>query len=962
MRKIVYLLTLILSLSAKAQDPLYKSLNQLTGLPSNTVYNIKTDKKGFIWIGHNKGLTKYDGRRYINYINTTKQNVAISNLLEYDGKIWCQDFSGNFYYIRNDSLILEKNIQTIGSFSYALLFNGNLVYTQFDSIHFYDIKNKRSSAFFLKDSATHGICAARNNIYLSTYNGVTCYTDQKVTLPIRNRNTTQYLLNINNSIIGFNKSEPPYVINFSNNSIINIPLPKNLFINDVCLIDSEIWLCTSVGAYCFDMNFNIKYSKTAIYSNSSISGVCKDKEGGYWFSTLNNGLYYVPFIDVKNYSIQNTFTTIQSANDKIFCGTSKGEVFSLSNDSISVYRKIPVAHEINRIIIDKKVLACGIGFSNLSEKNIRNYAATYSVKDASKIDDEIYAIATSNGAFIALGNSSLKNKVPISLLQFLSNSKYIGLLNIDNNYNRCRSILYSKSCNTLYIAYQNGLYCFNPNGKFEIKFNKQTINTSRLYEYNNIVYATTNYGILTLSNQLATKINTENILTDLSNNTKCAFSNNIVWILNNGFLYSFNLSTKKAFKHRAISELTQADINEIAIDDSNNFYLATTTGIIKFNPINIDSAKNISEIFLADFLVNNERVAYSDNLILDTKKNNITIDFAVNNYRQSNLQTIYYKLNNNNWVALPSNAFSLNLNELNYGTHTVIIKAVLQNGTVTQKPLELSFTIKTPIHKQIWFLILISSLVLSLIIIYYKIELRKITYKNKLIADKLRLEEELQSSMMASIKSQMNPHFLFNALNTIQSYIYTNDKINATQYLSKFSNLTRRILEMSNKEKILLSEEIDALKLYIDLEKMRFDDTLTYDFFIDKNLDLESIYIPSMLIQPYVENAIKHGLLHKKDNRFLKVSFEKSETSLHITITDNGIGRKKSGILNQQKNKQHTSFAMIANRKRLEILQKQSIQNVDLVIIDNENELNESTGTTVIVKLPITTRLNNTTK
>jgi LytS/YehU family sensor histidine kinase len=157
--------------------------------------------------------------------------------------------------------------------------------------------------------------------------------------------------------------------------------------------------------------------------------------------------------------------------------------------------------------------------------------------------------------------------------------------------------------------------------------------------------------------------------------------------------------------------------------------------------------------------------------------------------------------------------------------------------------------------------------------------------------------------MLASIKSQMNPHFLFNALNTIQAYIYTNDKENASVYLGKFSELTRRILEMSNKDCVPLSEEIKSLSLYLELEKIRFEDLLHYTFEVDPALQPDFVYIPSMLIQPYVENAIKHGLLHKKDDRQLWIKFIKERDCLMVIIDDNGIGRKRSAQLKRLKEK-----------------------------------------------------------
>jgi sensor histidine kinase YesM len=290
---------------------------------------------------------------------------------------------------------------------------------------------------------------------------------------------------------------------------------------------------------------------------------------------------------------------------------------------------------------------------------------------------------------------------------------------------------------------------------------------------------------------------------------------------------------------------------------------------------------------------------------------------------------------------------------LSYGNYKIQIKAFNHDKIACVKPIVLNFKISTPWYLH-WLTILFAiSTVLFLIYKYYSNRIANIKKNNKLQEEKLQLEKEVQNSKLASIKSQMNPHFLYNALNTIQSYIYSSDKENASIYLGKFSDLTRSILDMSNKETVTLNEEIKALELYLDLEKLRFEDTLNYTIAIEDNVDTEWIHIPSMLIQPYVENAIKHGLLHKSKNRILSLSFKIEDNALHVTIDDNGIGREKSMELNKQKNKQHTSFALDANKKRLEILNHGISSNIVLKITDKINENNFSLGTKVELFIPI---------
>ncbi|HPW97370.1 MAG TPA: histidine kinase, partial [Flavobacterium sp.] len=210
----------------------------------------------------------------------------------------------------------------------------------------------------------------------------------------------------------------------------------------------------------------------------------------------------------------------------------------------------------------------------------------------------------------------------------------------------------------------------------------------------------------------------------------------------------------------------------------------------------------------------------------------------------------------------------------------------------------------------------------------------------------------LNQSTLKAIKSQMNPHFFYNALNTIQSYILANDKKQAVNYLSKFSSLTRTILEMSEKETVTVAEEIKTLSFYLDIEKARFNDDFEYEIIINE-ATLEQIKIPSLLIQPYVENAIKHGLLHKNGAKKLTIVFEENGNYLDISIIDNGIGRTKSEELKLLRKNPHQSFATEAMQQKIDLLNKHKINKISIEIIDNYSTQKTPKGTTVLIKIPL---------
>ena len=199
----------------------------------------------------------------------------------------------------------------------------------------------------------------------------------------------------------------------------------------------------------------------------------------------------------------------------------------------------------------------------------------------------------------------------------------------------------------------------------------------------------------------------------------------------------------------------------------------------------------------------------------------------------------------------------------------------------------------------------------------------------------------------------MNPHFMFNALNSIQEFILTNDKRQANMYMGKFADLMRMTLDMSNKSLVRLFDEIKILKLYLELEALRFEEHFSTSIKVAENINTADIQLPAMLIQPYVENAVKHGLLHLQAEKKLSVSFTLEEPSvISCTITDNGIGRKRSGEINELRYNKHTSFATGATQKRLELLNVERPLSIAVQIVDLMDTSGQAIGTSVTIKIP----------
>jgi two-component sensor histidine kinase len=228
----------------------------------------------------------------------------------------------------------------------------------------------------------------------------------------------------------------------------------------------------------------------------------------------------------------------------------------------------------------------------------------------------------------------------------------------------------------------------------------------------------------------------------------------------------------------------------------------------------------------------------------------------------------------------------------------------------------------------------------------YEAEKREAELKEALLQ---QTESELKA-----LKAQMNPHFIFNALNSIQEIFFLGDKRLANKHLARFSQLMRNILKASGQKNISLQDEINMLEEYLSLEQLRFGSSFQYTIEVAESVDIYTIEVPPMIIQPFVENSVKHGLLHKEGEQTIKINFNLNENNnvVEVTLTDNGIGRKASALINQHR-KNHDSFSTAATEKRFEILNQYSAEKFAFTYFDLEDNDGNSLGTKVTIALPV---------
>ncbi len=335
---------------------------------------------------------------------------------------------------------------------------------------------------------------------------------------------------------------------------------------------------------------------------------------------------------------------------------------------------------------------------------------------------------------------------------------------------------------------------------------------------------------------------------------------------------------------------------------------------------------------------------YLDSLSLTHDKNFISFEFQSPNFSQSENISYKYMLTgvDSSWVNSGTRNF-VSYTQLKPGHYTFLIKSANNNNIWCSTPKSLYIEIRPPWFKTPLFLIIFSVFLIWAIFLITKQRIKTIKAREILKREKSEAE-------MKALRSQMNPHFIFNSLNSINSFVVENKTHLASDYLTKFSRLIRLILDNSKNELITLEKEIETLKLYLLMESLRFENKFDYEIYTDPNLDTTNLFIPPMIIQPYVENAIWHGLLHKANHGKVLISILNNKakpTSLIIKITDDGIGRDRSGTIKSKTGNQNKSYGTDITLQRIRYFNP--LNSVD--VNDLFDSKNQPEGTEVVIYL-----------
>ena len=428
-----------------------------------------------------------------------------------------------------------------------------------------------------------------------------------------------------------------------------------------------------------------------------------------------------------------------------------------------------------------------------------------------------------------------------------------------------------------------------------------------------------------------------------------------IWIFSNGGINCLDPSTRDIRYYGPKEGLPTAwmDPRQVLVLPDGRMATVSSSGLIVFDPDALWSSTSnpTTKVIVQEVRINGN--TYSGNTrsggaadywlprgprIVDVRFQALTYptDRQVNySYRIGHEDERWIEIGKNNFVTLP---------ELPFGKTTVEIKA--GNAISTAPVNRLNFVVPTPIYAYWWSLPVFALFIALLLFLVYRWRVNQI---------RKRAEEKMELELSA-LRSQMNPHFMFNSLNSVKAYIVQAKPEVAADYLSQFAHLIRRILQNSREKLITLQEEIDTLELYINLEQFRVNHAFDYIQEITQNVDARAVLIPPMLLQPFIENAIWHGLMHKKENGKLRLSFVREEDQIVCTIHDNGIGRHRSQEMQNISAKKHKSLGMGITQNRVDLMNRLNAYGITIEVIDLKDLTGDALGTKVVIRLPASIR------
>lgn len=920
------------------------------GLPSSEVYSLLQDSKGYIWGCTDAGVFRYNGEMFTTFTkaNGAPDNTVFNMVEDRHGRIWMSGFNGQVAYFQDDTFhaigcnrelvrVLNKGGQVIYSLGIGdgdTLWLGT-TYALFSIAPAQNYSVLQACDEWGDSSVTVIRQIGRNNVVVSkrprpqsmlevhpghytmqyeakTKSGTTKFKVSKSTSVSLGPYNDALLLSDGRLLVTYHNDL--YII--EKNGAVSKKEFSSVIISLTEDRNRDVWVGLVKSGVCIFRGGLFDAEPEMMLEDLSVGDVLLDHENGIWIGTLERGIFYLGNPGAKNFSdvagLSESIIETACINDTVWVANLEHRVFIFPEHSgarqVKTFGTSFTGDKLNIYGKNGNVYLCGPEFTVLElstgkeERPVSFYNVFISCIDMAFMGETEYLLLAPKELFeIFPGDSSEIHELPArgtSLAVGADRRVYVGTL--------------------------AGLYEFRDDAFIPV-FLADTFNGTRISQVkcigNDPVIVTKGKGVFIKRRKNWQQISAQDgLASDLCNSLEID-SRGVLWIATNKGVSQVvfdktNDTAYTIFNYDMTHGLPSNDVNTLALR-GNELWAGTKKGL---SAIRIDQGFYNSVppgVRISHAVVNDSFRLTRANAVLEFNQNNITFFVDGFSFKDIGKRTIRYQLVGFDPREKEGHSRSVSYQNLPAGEYTFRVYCVNNSGVSSLVPAELKFTVLRPFWARWWFIapVILFAAALLWLAVRWRVNLHR-----KKEEEKSAVIKKLADFQLTALSAQMSPHFTFNVINSIQRYVLQKQAHEAYTYLGRFSMLMRQVLNNAHDRDISLERELQTLGLYVEMEQIRFENKFDFDIHVDERIDQECTEIPAMLLQPFIENAIWHGVMPLEERRKgrIRLEIEPENENLRIRIEDNGIGREQSAKI--KKSPGHTSLGLRITQQRLDLL------------------------------------------
>lgn len=908
----------------------FKTLTTEDGLPDNDIINVFCDSKNRVWfIPFKKDISYYYRGKVYNRFNDSlikKINLTtnpVKMLEDKEGRVWISGECGLHYITPNNEF---------RDFT-------NAVYNKSRDCDLADIfrDHKGTISFFSLDNT-------ENNSASYSIQQIEGNSNVHITGKINaNSGVGRNQLFLNDALLAYPLKHGNIAIRQLKTGLETIMPAFSSFNTYYSYQDTALMINTGDGSWCYNGNGKLI---DRFLPGKTIGRSFIDAEGNKWFSSLDDGVYRLGSDKVRQISFEpplagNTEVfSIAKYGSSLVAGLNSGVIAVISPEKKISYfykdnlpgkrfdRVMQIVNLPNNEILCRSDKGLAWLDNNLSVKYIDESA----YKSMYVHNDIIYAGTTRNARAWPI-------RSPLKITIFLK-ERTTAILEVNDS---------------VYAGTLDGLFLIRPDSTVislgeSIPALKTKVTSVDRSADGILWVGTYSSGMVAIkNNQLLSQITTKNGLTSNNCRTTCISGNNL-WVGTDKGLNKIDLrSPGFPVTKFTTADGLPADIINAIFTDSGYVYTGTAAGLTWFSENNTTTSTRCN-ILLDQVTTNGIEQELSDSYSFSHRQQNIFFHFTAISLKAAGNIVYSYRLRglDDNWQQTTQQ--SLNFISLPPGNYNFELYATNKAG-VKSPMLSVKFTISTPYWQTGWFKAVLFFGIGALVWLLIN---RRVHAIRKKEAEKNKVQQQIFELEQKAKRAQMNPHFIFNCISSIQHFIFSNELEACNDYLARFARLIRQTLDNSERSAIQLSEEVKYLDTYLSLEQMRFTGKFTYQITVSPEIQADFIHLPPMLLQPYVENSIRHGVRNRRDHSGrINIDFYKKDNSLFCKVRDNGIGRKMAETMKGASHIEYQSKGMSLTGDRINAISQSYGEHTEVSITDLTGENAESTGTEIVIRFPL---------